>query len=104
MTQPVSQLDVTTYNDSRICGDLAMCVSPVPLRKSRNQNKLRIACKFRAEQYCVPPSRGIDAVDAPGHLLVAVVRDHPATPPHPGVVPDLAPVGTPPGGSSGLSN
>ena len=32
----------STYNDSRICGDLAMCVSPVPLRKSRNQNKLRI--------------------------------------------------------------
>ena len=29
-----------------------MCVSPVPLRKSRNQNKLRIACKFCAEQYC----------------------------------------------------
>src|SRR5208282_1087746 len=58
MTQPVSQLDVTTYNDSRICGDLAMCVSPVPLRKFKNQNKLRIECKFRAEQYCTAFARG----------------------------------------------
>lgn len=48
----------------------------------------------------VAAARDVDAVKAPRHLLVAVVRDHLPPLPHAGIIPDLAPGGDASGGGS----
>ncbi len=53
-----------------------MCVSPVPLRKSRNQNNLRIACKFRAEQYWLAKDE-VESVLLDDDAQILPNRSHP---------------------------